>query len=41
MANQAPKLFDQRHAYAVTVIVVVVVIALVTWVAFIVLFPMI
>jgi hypothetical protein len=41
MANQVPKLFDQRHAYAATVIVVVVVIALVTWVAFIVLYPMI
>jgi hypothetical protein len=41
MANQVPKLFDQRNVYAVTAIVVVVVIALVTWVAFIVLFPMI
>ena len=41
MGNQVPKLFDQRHANAVTVILVVVVVALVTWVAFIGLFPMI
>jgi len=41
MKNAAPKLFGQRHAYAATMAVVVVVIALVTWVAFIVLYPMI
>jgi hypothetical protein len=41
MGNQAPKLFDQRHANPVTVVLVLVVVALVTWVAFIGLFPMI